>query len=88
MLGWNIFDRNLTTGGLFGYSSLNSRVNLKVPSYKVIASRVQRRKVLKIINLERSFMRPKNDGIPEHYVVLSWGSAHPGGRILLGRSKQ
>ena len=39
MLGWNILERNLTTGGLLGYSSLNSRVNLKVPSYKVIASR-------------------------------------------------
>lgn len=30
--GWNIFDTNRTVGGLFGYSSVNSMVNLKVPS--------------------------------------------------------
>ena len=32
MLGWNILERNFTTGGLLGYSSLNSRVSLNVPS--------------------------------------------------------
>lgn len=31
-LGWNIFDTNLTVGALFGYSSVNSIVNLNVPS--------------------------------------------------------
>ena len=31
-LGWNIFDTNRTTGGLFGYSSLNCMVSLNVPS--------------------------------------------------------
>ena len=31
-LGWNILDTNRTTGGLFGYSSLNCMVNLNVPS--------------------------------------------------------
>lgn len=30
--GWNIFDTNLTVGALFGYSSVNSIVNLNVPS--------------------------------------------------------
>jgi hypothetical protein len=30
--GWNIFDTNLTVGGLLGYSSVNSIVSLKVPS--------------------------------------------------------
>lgn len=30
--GWNIFETNRTVGGLFGYSSVNSIVNLKVPS--------------------------------------------------------
>lgn len=29
--GWNIFDKNLTVGGLFGYSSENSITSLKVP---------------------------------------------------------
>lgn len=29
--GWNIFDKNLTVGGLFGYSSENSMTSLKVP---------------------------------------------------------
>lgn len=31
-LGWNIFETNLTVGGLLGYSSVNSIVSLKVPS--------------------------------------------------------
>lgn len=31
-LGWNILETNLTVGGLLGYSSVNSIVNLKVPS--------------------------------------------------------
>lgn len=31
LLGWNICDLNFTTGALFGYSSVNSRVSLKVP---------------------------------------------------------
>lgn len=31
-LGWNILLINLTVGGLFGYSSVNSIVSLKVPS--------------------------------------------------------
>lgn len=35
-LGWNIFDINFTTGGLFGYSSVNSIVSLKVPVMKMI----------------------------------------------------
>lgn len=35
--GWNIFDTNLTVGGLFGYSSVNSIVNLKVPSSKGVS---------------------------------------------------
>lgn len=30
--GWNIFDTKRTVGGLFGYSSVNSMVSLKVPS--------------------------------------------------------
>lgn len=30
-LGWNIFDMNLTVGGLLGYSSVNSICNLNVP---------------------------------------------------------
>lgn len=30
--GWNIFDTNLTVGGLFGYVSSNWRSNLNVPS--------------------------------------------------------
>lgn len=30
--GWNIFEINLTVGGLFGYSSVNSIANLNVPS--------------------------------------------------------
>lgn len=30
--GWNIFDTKRTVGGLFGYSSVNSIVSLKVPS--------------------------------------------------------
>lgn len=29
--GWNILDTNLTVGGLFGYSSVNSMVSLNVP---------------------------------------------------------
>lgn len=29
--GWNILDKNLTVGGLFGYSSENSITSLKVP---------------------------------------------------------
>lgn len=29
--GWNILETNLTVGGLFGYSSVNSIVSLKVP---------------------------------------------------------
>ena len=31
-LGWNILDTKRTTGGLFGYSSLNCIVSLNVPS--------------------------------------------------------
>ena len=31
-LGWNILDTKRTVGGLFGYSSVNCIVNLKVPS--------------------------------------------------------
>lgn len=33
-LGWNIFDMNLTVGGLLGYSSVNSICNLNVPIAK------------------------------------------------------
>lgn len=33
-LGWNIFEINLTVGALFGYSSVNSMVSLKVPVAK------------------------------------------------------
>lgn len=35
--GWNILDTNRTVGGLFGYSSVNSSVNLKVPSSKGVS---------------------------------------------------
>lgn len=35
--GWNIFDTNRTVGGLFGYSSVNSMVNLNVPSSKGVS---------------------------------------------------
>lgn len=31
LFGWNILDLNFTTGALFGYSSVNSSVSLKVP---------------------------------------------------------
>lgn len=31
-LGWNIRERNLTVGGLFGYDSSNVSISLKVPS--------------------------------------------------------
>lgn len=31
LFGWNILDKNFTTGGLLGYSSLNVMVSLKVP---------------------------------------------------------
>lgn len=34
LLGWNILETNRTVGGLFGYSSLNWRVNLNVPDNK------------------------------------------------------
>ena len=36
-LGWNILDTNLTVGGLLGYSSVNSIVNLNVPSSKGVS---------------------------------------------------
>ena len=32
--GWNILETNRTVGGLFGYSSVNSMVSLKVPGIK------------------------------------------------------
>ena len=32
LFGWNILDLNFTTGALFGYSSENSIVSLKVPA--------------------------------------------------------
>ncbi len=32
--GWNILETNRTVGGLFGYSSVNSMVSLKVPENK------------------------------------------------------
>ena len=32
LFGWNICDLNLTTGALFGYSSVKTRVSLKVPA--------------------------------------------------------
>lgn len=35
LLGWNICDLNLTTGALFGYSSVNAKVSLKVPASSV-----------------------------------------------------
>ena len=86
MLGWNILERNLTTGGLFGYSSLNSRVNLKVPSQKVTVSPERARWLLLIItNLEWSFVRSKYDSIPQHDVVLRGGAAHTSRGILLTR---
>ena len=37
MFGWNIFETNLTSGGLKGYSSLNSMVSLNVPSSKGVS---------------------------------------------------
>jgi len=38
ILGWNIFVKNLTLGGLLGYSSVNSRDNLKIPpSHSVLS---------------------------------------------------
>lgn len=33
--GWNILETNRTVGGLFGYSSVNSIVSLKVPKGKI-----------------------------------------------------
>ena len=38
MLGWNILEVNLTTGGLLGYSSLNFRVRQKIPSSKGVST--------------------------------------------------
>lgn len=35
--GWNMWLTNLTVGGLFGYSSVNSIVSLKVPSSKGVS---------------------------------------------------
>lgn len=35
-LGWNILETNRTVGGLFGYSSVNSMVSLKVPGIREI----------------------------------------------------
>lgn len=32
--GWNILETNLTVGGLFGYSSVNSMVSLNVPEVR------------------------------------------------------
>ena len=37
--GWNIFDTNLTVGGLFGYVSSNWRSNLNVPSSNGVSPR-------------------------------------------------
>lgn len=37
LFGWNMVLLNLTTGALFGYSSENSRVSLKVPATTVQA---------------------------------------------------
>lgn len=36
-LGWNMWLTNLTVGGLFGYSSVNSIVSLNVPSSKGVS---------------------------------------------------
>lgn len=41
-LGWNILETNRTVGGLFGYSSVNSTVNLKVPSSKGVSCGLQK----------------------------------------------
>ena len=38
LLGWNIADLNFTKGALLGYSSVNSKVSLKVPEYEFSAS--------------------------------------------------
>ena len=43
MFGWNIFVTNLTVGALFGYSSMNSRVSLKVPSSQAVSSGLEQR---------------------------------------------
>lgn len=40
-LGWNILLTNRTVGGLFGYSSVNSIVSLKVPSSKGVSCGLQ-----------------------------------------------
>lgn len=38
LFGWNILVRNLTVGALFGYSSVNSTLSLKVPSSHAVSS--------------------------------------------------
>ena len=38
MLGWYIFVRNFTLGGLLGQSSENSRINLKIPPSHSVSS--------------------------------------------------
>lgn len=40
--GWNIFDKNLTVGGLLGYDSSKVRISLKVPSSKGVSAKSER----------------------------------------------
>ena len=80
LFGWNMVDLNFTTGALLGYSSLNSKVKLKVPAQR--SSRIgllttsglhgPRRSTtcrLRPTSVPWGVLRAKDDGIPHHDVI-------------------
>ena len=85
-LGWNIFETNLTMGGLLGYSSLNCMVSLKVPSSNGVSLGLWGKgggvfhgsaSECVVIHI------PKYHSIPQHDVVISGCSTHPSWRVFL-----
>ena len=70
-LGWNIFDMNLTVGGLLGYSSVNSICNLNVPikakqkTYPInfVSPRIKEANVHKASYVNQKNSLPSSNGV-------------------------
>lgn len=88
--GWNILDTKRTVGGLFGYSSVNSIVNLNVPSSNGVSCGLKnsRNYYLKLKRLNFQYRCiPKYHSIPYHNIIIGRCSTNTSRWIFLKSSK-
>jgi hypothetical protein len=81
--GWNMRERNLTEGGLFGYDSSKVSTSLKVPSSKGVSAAGEcvfsSQAGWKESKRRRTWA--KDYCVPEHDVIGTWAARDPARRV-------